>query len=325
MYSDVITVATVNFRPFWGNVPRNVTRIGEYAQAAAKRGADLIVFPELALCGYENEKQVPLQDKMQFRCAELVPQGDSVTYLANIAKQSGIYLVFGMPEKDPDHDLRIYNTAVVCGPQGYIGKYRKIHPANDELAWCEKGSEPLLIDTKWGPIGVGICYDSYSFPELMRYYAAKGSRLYLNSTAMMRSMDGAFDWKSCYFDSLRYGVIANDMFIVSSNLVGNDVINEHFCNQVGNETVSNPCSFAGASVIIGPGFYEKVHVYAGGVDCNESDFFMATLDLSTGSRMIYNVNPHSRGGKADFRPDIYKKLNENLLADEFWQKNSQDN
>ena len=316
-YRDVMTLATVNFRAFWGTKDRNLARIKDYIIAAAKRGADLIALPELALTGYENQPDVPQAERMHCKLAELVP-GPSVTEVAEVTKQYGIYAVFGMVERDPEIPTKLYNIVAVCGPEGYIGKYRKIHPANDENSWSSKGDEPLLFETPWGPVGVGICYDTYSFPELMRYYGAKGARLYVNSTALGGLGKITFDWKQCYFGSMEHQVVANDMFIVSSNLVGVDIQSEEFANLMGDPTVPQFSYFAGASCILGPGYKEKVHCYAGGTDYNEADMFIATVDLSNASRMIFNKNPW--GGQPDFRPKMYKKMAEDLLQDEYWQK-----
>ena len=316
-YRDVITVAAVNFRPFWGRKERNLARIKDYIIAGAKRGCDLVVLPETALTGYENQKDVPLEEKMHVKIAEYVP-GPATDEVAAVTKEYGVYAVFGMIERDPDEWSKVYNVAVVCGPEGFIGCYRKIHPANDESLWCAKGDEPLSFDTPWGPVGVGICYDTYSFPELMRYYGAIGARLYVNCTALAGGMSDTFDWKTCYYDSMVHQVVANDMFIVSSNMVGCDIQDEKFANLYGDPTVEKPAFYAGASAILGPAFGEKVHLYAGGVDCRESEMVMATVDLSAASRMIFNVNPYS--GSPDFRPKIYKKLAEKLLEDPYWQQ-----
>lgn len=318
-FESIINVAVVNFHAFWGRKERNLSRIVGYIHAAARRGADIVVLPEMALTGYENQADVPYAEKMQVLQAEPVP-GPAVDAVARATREAGVYAVFGMPELASEDRSIVYNTAVACGPEGYIGRYRKLHPANDENAWCKKGSDPFWIDTRWGPIGIGICYDTYSFPELMRFHAARGARLYINSTAMMRAFSG-FDWLGCYYDTMKHGVVANDIFIASSNLVGPDIINEYFSNEIAEKTVARATTFAGSSMILGPGFDKKVAVYAGGTDKFEGELFMATLDLSLASRMIFNINPSA--DSPDFRPDIYLKMSKMLLEDSYWQRHAE--
>lgn len=326
---EILNLAVVNFRAVWGQKQRNLARIISYIRAAARRGADIVCFPELALTGYENQTGVPKEEKMQVQLAEPV-SGPVVAAVAKVCRQMEIYAVFGMPERDEDRPDTIYNTAVACGPQGYIGRYRKIHPAMAESCWCDRGSDPFSFETPWGKIAVGICYDTYSFHEILRYHAATGAKVYLNPTAMAEAPH--FDWKTCYYEGLRQAVIANDFFVASSNLVGYDIVDEDFCNQTdallepdspGRQFCRpfcprpDPAYFTGASMVLGPGIGpDKVHVYCGDIDLCEPELLIATVDLSVGSRMIFNRNPFS--GRPDYRPDIYKKLNELLLEDPYW-------
>jgi predicted amidohydrolase len=75
--SNILTVACINFRTSWGDKAKNLEKIEGYITAAAKRGADLIVFPELALTGYDVEEKV----MMHRENAETVP-GPSTTEIA---------------------------------------------------------------------------------------------------------------------------------------------------------------------------------------------------------------------------------------------------
>jgi hypothetical protein len=89
------------------------------------------------------------------------------------AQQYDVYAVFGMPERDGEH---VYNSAAVCMPDGTVKGYRKIHLPGNEINWAERGEDPLLFNTPWGPVGVGICYDIFEYPELARYYRAMARR-----------------------------------------------------------------------------------------------------------------------------------------------------
>jgi predicted amidohydrolase len=155
-----------------------------------------------------------------------------------------------------------------------------------------------MFDTKWGPVSVGICYDTYNFPELMRYYASKGSRLYLNPTALVERINTAESRRGFldfYTTAIEYGVICNTIFVAGSNLVGKDRF--HY--------------FGGGSCIIGPKITpttetDAIHYYAGGADKNQAGLFMATLDLSLAKRTLFTNNRYT--GVPDYRPDVYKNF-----------------
>ena len=227
---DVIKVSTVAFHAIWGDKEANLNKMKGYIEAAAAEGSNLVVFPEMALTGYDDEEEKAKPDKMQSHLAELVP-GPSSLEIAELTKKLGIYVAFGMPERDEKDPSTIYNAACVCGPLGVIGAYRKIHLPYPEPHWATRGSKPFIFDTPWGPVGLAICYDSYCFQELMRYYAAKGCRLYINCTALAKCHGIALG-----STTLEAGCITNQIYIVSANLAGTDKYNV----------------FWGGSSIIGP-------------------------------------------------------------------------
>lgn len=282
---DIVTVAAVNFRSKWGDKADNLHRMKGYIRTAAKQGADIILFPETALTGYSVKDDT---SDMQRKNAETVP-GPSTLELSLLTQEFGVYVVLGMPERDAVHPDVIYNSAAVIGPDGVIGAYRKIHPAGKESLWATKGSEPMLFDTPWGPVGIGICYDSYCFPELVRYYTALGSRLYLNPTAVSKT-EG---WQDFYYTTLRSRVIENGTFVVSSNLVGPEL----------------DVVFPGGSLIAGPSNPLGAEFKAEPVE-NKEAIVAATLDLSQTdnqlSAMMFGENPLT--GAPDWRPDIYKRM-----------------
>lgn len=313
-YEDIMNVAVVNFRQIWGNKERNLDRIKGYIKAAAKKGADIIVFPEVALNGYDNEEDKEWKDKMQVLTAETVP-GPSSESVAELTKKYGVYAVFGMAELDPK-DNKVYNSACVCGPEGVIGAYRKIHPALQEICWCSRGDEPFTFDTPWGPVGVGICYDSYSFHELARFYAAAGCRLYLNPTAIGGPVE-RMDWRDYYRVGLEDIVNSTGMYVASSNLTGTNDYDEETGGSAPNIRPLGSY-FGGGSIILGPGIGEKIHTYAGEYEYKEEELIMATVDLSQAHHSIYKVDPLKMC--PDYRPDVYIKMNEKLLEMDYWKQ-----
>lgn len=301
MYQDIITVSTVTLRPMWGQKERNLNRITGYMRAAAAKGSDLVVFPEMALTGYDDEPDKPVAEKMQHKLAETVP-GPSTDVVAALAKELGLYVVMGMPIRDDEDPGVVYNGLAVFSPEGLVGAYHKMHLPAPEPNWATRGERPFILDTPWGPIGCAICYDTYCFPELMDYYVAKGCRLYVNSTALAH----------CHGEhlgdtTLQAAVVREGIFIVSSNLGGLDVDNY----------------FWGGSSILGPGVKTwSPHYYAGmpftAEGADEEAMYTATIDLSLATRMLYTHNPAVGG--TDWRPDKYVKMFEDVLADESYGK-----
>lgn len=292
---DIITVAVVNFKTDAANKESNLSRMCGFAEAAAKRGADLVLFPEMCLYGYDYYVDENISQNDKIASAETI-NGPSCRKFAEITEKYGIYVVFGMAEKLEDtHDADLYNSAVAIGPDGVIGAYQKIHPFETESIWCRKGSKPFMFDTPWGPISIGICFDTYQFPELMRHYVHKGSRLYLNPTAVIEeipkegSRQAFIDY---YAPALEYGVLCNTVFVASANLTGNDIVSY----------------FGGGSCIIGPKitpFFEtNMTYYAGSKDNVQEGIYMETIDLSLATRRLVKASRFT--GEPDYRPELYK-------------------
>ncbi len=300
MYKDVLTVAVVNFHAFRGDVDRNLSRICGYVEAGAKRGADVIVLPETALTGYINDKNPVKEEKLHRRLAQTVP-GPATQAVCEITKKYGVYAVFGLPERDGD---AVYNSAAACLPDGMARVYRKLHLPADEFEWADRGDKPLLLDTPWGPVGVGICYDVYEFPELLRYYRAKGARLVLNPCAVSTVVGTQHQ-----NNSLRAAVTSSQLYIASADLFGMD----------------GDLRMQGASSILGPGDLRSgVAIYAGDSfgdpTAEQGEMHMATIDLSyTQQTPISDMfEKGGRTGRPDWRPELYKEWLEDIMNDPEW-------
>lgn len=123
-------------------------RIAAHIELAARQGAELAVFPEGSLNGYRLSR--PL-----FHEAEAVP-GPSVERLVQLSQTSRIVTVAGLVERD---GREYYSTLVVVGPQGLLGRYRKMHVSPGESAFWAAGRDTEVISTPVGRIGFGICAD----------------------------------------------------------------------------------------------------------------------------------------------------------------------
>lgn len=162
-------VAVVQFDPQVGieKCAGNLRRSLELALEAVNGGANLIVLPELSNTGYFFSNR---QDA--FAHAEAVPDGPSVRCWIDFAREHNVYLVAGLAERD---GMRLFNTGVLVGPDGFIGKYRKAHLWNLEKLWFTPGDLGFpVFDTPIGRIGLLICWDIW-FPEVPRILAQQGA------------------------------------------------------------------------------------------------------------------------------------------------------
>ena len=158
-------VAVVQFSPNRGDVAGNLDRIAR--EMAVLPETDLIVFPELVVTGAVADRETAE------RLAESVP-GASTERLREIASSADAYLVAGLIEWDA-HFRRLYNSAVLVGPDGVCGTYRKLHLAAEDRDWATPGDFGLpTFDIPPGRIGMLVGYDAL-FPEAARSLALDGA------------------------------------------------------------------------------------------------------------------------------------------------------
>jgi predicted amidohydrolase len=158
-------VAVVQFSPNSGDVAGNLDRVA--GETAALGDTDLVVFPELVMTGSVADRETAE------RLAESIP-GVSTERLREIAASADAYLVAGLIERDADSG-QLYNSAVLVGPSGVCGTYRKLHLAGEDRAWATPGDLGLpTFDIPAGRIGVLIGYDAL-FPEAARSLALDGA------------------------------------------------------------------------------------------------------------------------------------------------------
>ena len=158
-------VAVVQFSPNRGDVAGNLDRVARETRALAE--TDLVVFPELVVTGPVADRETAEQ------LAETIP-GPSTERLREIAALADAYLVAGLIERDADSGL-LYNSAVLVGPGGVAGTYRKLHLAAEDRAWATPGDLGLpTFDIPPGRIGMLIGYDAL-FPEAARSLALDGA------------------------------------------------------------------------------------------------------------------------------------------------------
>ena len=169
-----VQVALAQVCPDTGNTEANISKFITYMDRAAEAGAELVIFPELALTGYGCGDGF-------FAVAEEVP-GPSTERLTQEAQKRGQHVIWGMPERGLPGI--VYNSAVLVGPEGYIGTWRK-HTlpghatdttgpgAFPDRRFFRAGTRSPVFDTAIGRIGMMVCYDIF-FPEIARLLTLKG-------------------------------------------------------------------------------------------------------------------------------------------------------
>jgi len=158
-----IKAGFIQFEPTLGNQEKNIRKISNLLQKA--KNADLIVLPELANSGYNFDSK-----EQAFELAAEIEKGEYIDFLIDQAKNLNLYIVSGFHEKEGS---KLYNTSVLIGPKGYIGKYRKIHLFMNEFDFFEKGNLGLpIFDIGICKIGMLVCFD-WIFPEIWRILALK--------------------------------------------------------------------------------------------------------------------------------------------------------
>ena len=193
------------------------------AKAAELYHPDVMVFPELFMSFF------PVGTDHSITLATAQPlDGPFVTGMRELAKQYGIWLIFGMNEtvEDPE-DHRNYNCTVVVNSDGEIvSSYRKTH-LYDAFGYKESDSnkpgdkffEP--IDTPFGKIGLFVCYE-VRFPEVARYQRSKGADIIIMPTAW-----AAGKLKSLHFRTLITArAIENTVYMLACDQCGVDSIGE---------------------------------------------------------------------------------------------------
>jgi predicted amidohydrolase len=159
-------VAVAQVEPKLGEKEHNLAMCFARLEEAAVAGAELAVFPECAIPGYmwdSAEEALPY--------AEEIPGPTTEAFERECARLN-IHAITGLLERD---NGTLYNAAILVGPEGLIGSYRKTHlPFLGVDRFVTPGDEFKVFDTAIGKIGLIICYD-LRFPEVTRTLALAGA------------------------------------------------------------------------------------------------------------------------------------------------------
>ena len=162
-----IRVAAISINSPLGDISGVLAGVEHWTRQATEQGAELLLFPELQIVGHCTPNTWELSER--------VPAGPSTQHVVEIARKYNCHISIGLSEKERDI---VFNTQILVGPDGYLGKQRKIHLSRDEVLFYKGGIEIPVFDIGKCRVGMIICYDN-QFPELARILALRGAEVLL--------------------------------------------------------------------------------------------------------------------------------------------------
>lgn len=273
-----IGVAVVQMEPRIGAVAENIAKSVAMASEAADRGAELIVLPELCNSGYVFESLAEAAS-----LAEDAQSGPAARAWSALAGERRIWIVAGLNERAGG---RLYNSALVIGPEGVAGVFRKIHLWDAENRFFVRGDLGFpLFDLPFGRLGVFICYDGW-FPESYRMCALGGADIVAVPTNWV-PMPGQPPGRDVMANTLLMaGAHANAVFIAAADRVG----------------IERGQPFLGRSLIVAPTGWPL----SGPASADREEILIARADLTEAAgRRQLNARNHLFG---DRRTDVYGEI-----------------
>ena len=225
------------------DVQENINKAEKMVREAADNDANIILLPELF------ERQYFCQEKRYdyYDYALPLEENPAVNRFKEVAKELGVVIPVSFYEKDID---RLFNTVAMIDADGSVlGIYRKTHIPDDhfyqEKFYFTPGDTGFKVfDTRFGRIGVGICWDQW-FPETARCMAVQGAELLLYPTAIgsepILDVDSSGHWRRV----MQGHAAANLMPVVAANRIGVETVEP--CKE--NAGQSSSLDFYGCSFI----------------------------------------------------------------------------
>lgn len=256
----------VQFTPVFCDPEKNMEKLSFLLEAAPQ--SDLLVLPELCNSGYNFVSR-----EQAFEYAEDVKDSRFIDLLQRFCQKKKTWIAAGINEREGDI---LYNSAVLVGPDGLVGKYQKIHLFLNEKDIFAPGNAGLpVFDTPIGKIGLLVCFDWF-FPEVWRILALKGADVICHCSNLVLP---GFAQKSVPTHAL-----LNHVYVITANRTGRE----------------ENLTFTGMSTIADP---KGNVVYQSSAEAEESVSFNFDLGLARNKQMTPRNDLFD-----DRRPNLYKEI-----------------
>jgi len=222
---------------------RSIAKAEQLVRQAAAQGANVILLPEL----FENWYFCQERRYDSYKLASTVDENPAVRHFSKVAAELGVVMPISFYEQDGNV---LYNSIAMIDADGSVmGVYRKTHIPDDHF-YQEKfyftpgGTGFKVWDTRFGKIGVGICWDQW-FPEAARCMALMGAEILLYPTAIgsepVLECDSMPHWQRC----MQGHAAANLVPVIAANRIGTETVTPDSENQ----NQSSALTFYGSSFI----------------------------------------------------------------------------
>jgi predicted amidohydrolase len=171
---DAVLAASIQMKPVFGDLARNRAHTAALIAQACGRDARIVVLPELCISGYAFRSREEAWGMSE------PADGPTAESWTRVARANDAFVIGGICERAGD---TLFNTAILVGPNGLLGKYRKVHLWNEEKRYFTSGDLGFpVFGTPFGRVGMLICYDLW-FPEAFRSCVLNGADMVCVPTA----------------------------------------------------------------------------------------------------------------------------------------------
>lgn len=204
----------------------NFRRIHDFVTGEAAKGAQLILFPELANTGYV-EPLVPggaiVSDVPHFGAALYeacaAPDGEEIKALVALAAKHRVHLVIGLGLRDSLRAGVMRNASLLIGPEGVIGDYTKVHQWQNEKLFFSGGDSIDTYPVFGTRLGMQVCYD-IRFPEITRILALQGASIVTSVWASFGAETAPVTDEALFIHRAYTRATENGVFFLSCNRSG---------------------------------------------------------------------------------------------------------